>query len=144
VLVVGIEVREVGAEEFEQPEVLPRAGERSAAVVGRPHIATQERSRRTRSRGGVRYNGFWGNSARRRYVAAANEPRMRDREVIQSRDMPDRKGQVRRGLAIRRVVGATLAGGARIHRHPHMEGLLNSRYGALDLHVHAITAAAGD
>ena len=74
-------------------------------------------------------------------VALLDEHRMRDGVVVQTGDVPEVERQVRRRLAIRGIEGAVL-GGVLIGAHAHMEGSLDGRNGAFDLHIHAIACAA--
>ena len=66
-----------------------------------------------------------------------------DRVVVQTRNVPERKGQVGGGLAVWRIEGAVL-GDASIAFDFDMEGVFDARDIASDDNIHAIAAAADD
>ena len=143
VLVVGIQVGEIGAFIFEEAKVLTCAGERRAAVVCCAHVAAEEGRRRAGAGGGVLHDLFRLDAVGGCVVALFHEQGMRDGEVVEAGDVPESEGQVGRGLAIRAVKGA-IFGRVPIGVHGDVEGAFYRGNGAFDLHIHAIARTAGD
>jgi hypothetical protein len=74
-------------------------------------------------------------------VALLDEQGMRDGVVVQAGDMPERKRQAGRGLAVRRVEN-TILGGMLVSKHVYVESRLYGRNRTFDLHLHAIACTA--
>ena len=58
ILEVGGQVGQIGSVILQQSEILAGAGQSAAAIVGRAHVAAQERGRRTGAGGGMRHDRF--------------------------------------------------------------------------------------
>ncbi len=78
-----------------------------------------------------------------RVVAPPHEHGMRNRVVVQARNMPERKPESGRGLAVGPVEG-TILGGVLVAKHSYMEGPLDRRNRTFDLHLHAVAGASGN
>src|ERR1017187_10975222 len=74
-------------------------------------------------------------------VALPDEHGMRDRIVVQTRDMPQRERQAHRWLPVRSIERAVLRWGPG-DIHAHIEGLLDCRHRALHLQIPSIAGAA--
>ena len=66
---------------------------------------------------------------------------MRDRIIIQARDVPQLNREIRRGLPVRSVEGAVFRW-VLVDAHGQMEGLLNTSHGSRDVNVDAIRRGA--
>ena len=125
-LVVGVHVGYLISEELKQPDVLALARESCSLVVGRPHVAAAELLSRT---------GAWTVGGRHRTLRSTDEFGTRDRIVIQTRNVPQTERQVHRGLPVRCIEVAVLDRIV-IETHGYVEGCLDVRHRALELHVH--------
>ena len=143
VLVVGVEVGEVGAVVLEEAEVLAGAGEDGATVVGGAHVAAEEGSGGAGAGGGVGDDGFGLDAVGGGVIIFADEEGMRDGVVFEAGDVPEIEGQTGGGLAIGGVEGAIL-GGVLVGDHVDVKGALDGEDAALDLNFHAIAGASGD
>jgi hypothetical protein len=66
---------------------------------------------------------------------------MRDGEVVQPGNVPQRERQIHGGLTVRTIKDSVF-GGVLVGEHIHMEGRLNGRDRAFNLNFHAIARAA--
>ena len=139
--VVGLQIGEIGADIFEEAEVLGRTSQQRGSVVGGAHVAAQERSSRTGTGGGVADHGIRRNAVTLCIVQAVYDHRVRNRIVVETGNMPQSERQVGGGFAIRTIEGSVL-GGVLVDHHAHMEGRLDGRNRALDLHIHAVARTA--
>src|SRR5208337_3174244 len=133
ILVVSVQVGQIGTDVLKQSERLASAVEGACSVVGGAHVAAEERLTRAGTNTGVGVNLLW----------VVNESWTRNRIVLQARDMPQLERQVHRGLPIRRIEGAVLRG-VLVDTHGDVEGSLDACYCSCNLHVHAIAGSAGD
>ena len=128
VLVVGVYVGDIKSGILQQTDILPRAVQISAAIVGCPHVAAAEGLVRAGAGGGFGFclrNWF------------THESGARDRIIVQARDVPKLERQVDCWLAVGSEEGAVFRG-VLIDAQGHMEGIFDVRHRAFELHIKSI------